>query len=81
VDQGVARLEGGNFAFVVIDTYDIVADLSEADGGDQTDVSRTNNSYLNGFAHGFGELTFCIATDNSSLDHFHYCSLAIVKMV
>ena len=52
VDEGVAGLEGGDLALVVIDADHAVADLGEADGRDQADVTRTNNCDLNGFAHG-----------------------------
>jgi hypothetical protein len=33
-----------------------VADLGEADGGDQADVTRPNNRDLNGLAHGLRQM-------------------------
>ena len=56
VDEGVAGLEGGDFALVVIDADDGVSDLGEADSRDQADVTRANNCDLNGFAHGLRQM-------------------------
>ena len=52
MDQGVTGLKCGDFAFVVIDTDDIVSHLCEADGSDETDVSGANDSDLNSLTHG-----------------------------
>jgi hypothetical protein len=51
VDEGIARLEGGDFAFVVIYTDDAMPNLSEADCRYQAHVSRSDDCNLNWFAH------------------------------
>ena len=51
VDEGVARFEGSNLAFVVVDTHDVVADLREADGRHQAHITGANDCNLNRFAH------------------------------
>jgi hypothetical protein len=52
VDKSVAGLEGGNLTLVIVDAYDIVADLGEANGRHQSYITGANNCNLYGFAHG-----------------------------
>jgi hypothetical protein len=55
MDEGVAALQGLDLSLIVIDAYDRVAHLCETDSGYQPDVSRTDDSNRNGFAHKCGE--------------------------
>ncbi len=40
----VARLESGDLALVIVDADDVVAHLGETNGGNQADVSRSDDS-------------------------------------
>lgn len=51
MDKGIARLEGGDLAFIVVDANDGMTDLCKADSRDQANISRANDRDLNGFAH------------------------------
>ena len=63
VDEGVPALESGDFAFVVVDTDDVVADLGEADGSNQTDISRSDDGDFDVFTHS-RDVLFLIVKNN-----------------
>ena len=46
MDEGVAALESGDLALVVVDADDVVAHFSKTDGGDQADISRSDYGNL-----------------------------------
>ena len=50
MDEGVSGLEGGDFALIDIDADDGLADLGEADGRNQADVTRPHHGDLNRLA-------------------------------
>ena len=79
VDEGVAGLECGYLALVVIDADDVVANLGETDGRDQTDVTRANNCDLNAFAHGLRQMVLLQCNADSLVDFRSNRKLILVR--
>ena len=48
VDRDLARLERFHFAWVVIDTDDVVADIGEAGARDEADITGTDDRNIHG---------------------------------
>ncbi len=69
VDEGVAGLEREDFALVVIDTYDVVANFGEADSGHQANIARANHRDLYRFGHDI-QSTYPLAGVTCSLAEF-----------
>jgi hypothetical protein len=63
VNERVTGLESGDLALIIVDTDDVVADFSKADGSDQTDVSRPDNGNFDVFTH-CGVVLFLLVEDN-----------------
>ncbi len=63
VDEGVAGLKRGDFALVIVDADDVVTHLSEADGGDEADISRSDDGNFDVFTHRCA-VSFLIVEDN-----------------
>jgi len=68
VDEDVAGLKRGNLVLVVIDADDGVSDLGEADGGDQADVTRSNDCRFECFAHGLRQMVLLQCNADSLVD-------------
>ena len=48
VDRHLARLERFDFARIVIDADDVVADVGKAGAGDETDITGTDDGEIHG---------------------------------
>jgi hypothetical protein len=46
VNRSFASLQTRQLGYVIVNTDDVVADLSKASGGDKTNISRSDNSYF-----------------------------------
>ena len=59
VDERIAALKRGDFAFVIVDTDDVVAHFGKTDGGNQADISRADNGNFDVFAHSGDVIPHC----------------------
>jgi hypothetical protein len=51
VDESISALKGGDLPLIIIDADDRMTHLSETDCSYQPNVSRSDDSNRNGFAH------------------------------
>jgi hypothetical protein len=63
VDEGVAGLESGNLALVIVHTDDIVTHFGKTDCGNQTNISRPDYGNFDVFIHS-AVVLFLIVEDN-----------------
>ena len=59
MDEGVSALKRGDLALVIVDTDDLVAHLCETNGGNKTNISRTDHCNWNRFAHSLWGVHSC----------------------